>query len=325
MWQVNCGIINFNPNINQHRTPKPLNMETSNPEPQKKGKGTLWIILFLLSAVLNIYLWWNHTTTINSYEQKVDTLVVERVNVEKELSDTKAELEKYRGISANLDSLLNEANRQLDDQAKKIKNITRSERNAVELNKKLQEQLANLQQLRDEYLGRIDSLLMANQQLQTEKEQLTSNVETLSKNLETTVATASVLKSEYIKVKSYKRKSSGKYVETALAKRTHKLEVCFDVLDNKISKTGDKTVYLKITEPGGKPVGNRSTGSNSFKTASGEEVMYAATTTFNYTGTKQNVCLNYEEQQDKMFPAGTYLIEVYIDGNLSGAGSYTLR
>ena len=47
---------------------------------------------------------------------------------------------------------------------------------------------------------------MANKQLQTEKEQLTSNVETLSKNLETTVATASVLKAEYIKVTSYKRK-----------------------------------------------------------------------------------------------------------------------
>ena len=110
-----------------------------------------------------------------------------------------------------------------------------------------------------------------------------------------------------------------------MAKRTHKLSVCFDVLDNKIAKQGDKTVYLKITEPGGKSVGNRSTGSNSFKTSAGEEIMYAATTTINYTGAKQNVCMNYEEQQDKMFPPGTYLIEVYIDGNLSGAGSYTLR
>ncbi len=299
-------------------------METKNTE-QKKNKGTLWIVLFLLSAVMNIYQWRNHTTMINNYDQRVDTLVVERVNVEKELSETKAELEKYRGISANLDSLLNEANAQIDAQASKIKSITRSERNSVELNKKLQAQLKDLQGLRDEYLGRIDSLLMANKQLQGEKEQLTSNVESLSKNLETTVATASVLKTEYIKVKSLKRRDSGKYVETAMAKRTHKLDVCFDILDNKISKTGDKNVYLKITEPGGKPIGNRSTGSNTFRTASGEEVMYAATSTVSYTGAKQNICMSYEEQADKMFPAGTYLIEVYVDGNLSGAGSYTLR
>ncbi|MBK6840176.1 MAG: hypothetical protein IPG90_19375 [Bacteroidetes bacterium] len=299
-------------------------METQNQE-QKKGKGTLWIVLFLLSAVMNIYQWRNHTTTINTYEQKVDTLVVERVNVEKGLSDTKAELEKYRGISANLDTLLNEAQAKIEEQPKKIKDINSRERNMASLNTKLKQQLADLQMLRDEYLGRIDSLLMANKQLVTEKEQLTSNVESLSKNLETTVATASVLKTEYIKVQSFKRKSNGKFVETAMAKRTDKLAICFDVLDNKISKQGDKTVYLKITEPGGKPVGNRSSGSNSFKTSSGEEVMYAATTTISYTGAKQNVCMNYEEQQDKIFPPGTYLIEVYIDGNLSGAGSYTLR
>lgn len=298
-------------------------METQNQD-QKRG-GMLWIILLLLSVALNIYQWQNHTSSVNTYEQKVDTLVVERVNVEKELSDAKSELEKYRGISANLDSLLNEAQAKMDEQSKKIRLIGSREKNVKALNEQMQKQLADLQLLRDDYLGRIDSLLMANQQLVTEKEQLTTNVESLSKNLQTTVAAASVLKSEYIKVKSFKRKGNGKYVETALAKRAHKLEVCFDILDNAISKQGDKPVYLKITEPGGKPVGNRSTGSNTFKTSSGEEVMYASTKNVNFTGAKQNVCMNYEEQEDKKFPPGTYLIEVYVEGNLSGAGSYVLR
>ncbi|MFN8164611.1 MAG: hypothetical protein U0X76_00160 [Bacteroidia bacterium] len=299
-------------------------MENQNQE-QGKNKSTIWIVLLILSAILNIYQWRNHSTSVNNYEQRVDTLIVERVNVEKELADTKSELEKYRGISANLDSLLNEAQAKIDEQGKKIKSLGSSEKNMKILNEKLKQQLADLQQLRDEYLGRIDSLLMANKQLVTEKEQLSSNVETLSKNLESTVATASVLKSEYIKVQSFKRRGSGKYVETALAKRTHKLSVCFDVLDNKIAKPGQKAVYLKITEPGGKSVGNRSTGSSSFRTAAGEEVMYAATKNIDFNGSKQNVCLDYEEQEDKMFPPGTYLIEVYIDGSLSGAGSYVLR
>jgi hypothetical protein len=297
-------------------------MET--PERQKRS-STLWIILLIASVVLNIIQWRNNTTSINAYEHRVDTLVVEKFNVEKELTDTKNELEKYRGISANLDSLLNEAQRKIDEQSAKIKTLNATERNSRVLNDKLKQQLADLQMLRDEYLGRIDSLLMANKQLVSEKEQLTTNVEKLSKNLETTVATASVLKAEYITVKSYKRKSNGKYVETALAKRAHKMDVCFDILDNKISKAGDKTVYLKITEPGGKQIGNRSTGSNSFRTSSGEEVLYAASTTINFTGAKQNTCLSYEEQEDKKFPAGTYLIEVYVDGEVAGAGSYVMR
>ena len=296
-----------------------------NNEDQKKSRGTLWIVLLLISAILNIYQWRNHTTTINSYEEKVDTLIIERVNVEKELSDTKSELNKYQGISANLDSLLNEANGKITDLEARVKTITHSNKNAMAMNADLKKQLADLQSLRDEYLNKIDSLLTANKQLTEEKQQLTSTVENLSKNLESTVNTASVLKAEYFKTQSFKRKGSGKYVETSLAKRTHKLNICFDILDNKIAKTGERTVYLKITEPGGKVMGNRSEGSNSFKTSSGEEILYTASTTIDYSGAKQNICIPYEEQNDKMFPAGTYLIEAYADGNLVGASSYVMK
>lgn len=296
----------------------------NNPSGQKSNK--LWLILFIASALMNLYQWRSSTTSINNLESRVDTLVVERVNVEKELADTKTELEKYRGISANLDSLLNEAQAKIDEQAKKIRGLNSQSKNMKELNEKMKQQLADLQMLRDEYLGRIDSLLMANKQLQSEKEQLTSNVESLSKNLESTVATASVLKAENIKISTFKRRDNGKYVETALAKRTHKMDVCFDVLDNKIAKPGSRNVYVRITEPGGKPLGNRSTGSGTFKSSSGEEIMYAAMTSVDYNGTRMSkVCMSYEEKEDKMYAPGTYMIEVYIDGNLAGAGSAVLR
>jgi len=292
---------------------------------QKSNKSTVWIVLLIVSSLINVYQWMNRNTVVTAYEQKVDTLVVERVNIEKELSDTKNELEKYRGLSSNLDSVLNEANQKIAEQEKAIKDISRKSKNAQELSAKLKVQLADLQQLRDEYLTRIDSLLTENQKLQAEKKQLSGTVESLSKNLETTVSTASALKAEYLKVTAYKRKSNGTYTVASLAKRTHKMDVCFDILENKIARAGEKTVYLKITEPGGKPIGNKSTGSGSFKTSSGEEMMFAASSTVNYTGARQNVCLNYEEQADKLFPSGTYLIEIYIDGNLSGSASYALK
>ena len=300
-------------------------METPDQEQKKGSSAILWIILLILSLCLNFYQWRNHTTSITTFEQKVDTLVIERVNVEKELADTKTELNKYQGISANMDSLLKEANGKIEVFEAKIKGLNRDKKSATDLNKELREQLTDLQTLRDEYLTRIDSLLTSNKQLTSEKTQLKGTVETLSKNLESTVNTASVLKTEYFKVSAWKRKSNGKFVESSLAKRTHKLDVCFDVLDNKIAKTGDRTVYVKITEPGGKVIGNRAEGSNSIKLASGEEVLYTTSTTITYTGAKQNVCVSYEEQKDKMFPSGTYLIEAYIDGNLAGASSYVLK
>jgi predicted nucleic acid-binding Zn-ribbon protein len=297
---------------------------TSAEEP-KKSSNILILILLALSVILNIYQWRTHSTTITNFEQKVDTLVVERVNVEKEMADTKAELEKYRGISANLDSLLNEANRKIDEEEKKYKSLSAKEKNVVALNDKLKQQLSDLQVLRDDYLGRIDSLLTINKQLKAEKEELSTNLKTVSKNLETTVSTASMLKAEYMKVTSLKRKGNGKFVETNIAKRTHKLQACFDILENSIAKAGQRTVYLKITEPGGKVVGNRSEGSNMVKLPNGEEMLYTTSTAIDYANTKQNVCLGYEEQKDKMFPSGTYLLDVYVDGNLAGSSTYVLK
>jgi uncharacterized coiled-coil DUF342 family protein len=299
-------------------------MDSSSPQ-QKSNRSTLWIVLLILSALLNIYQWVNQDTIVTGFEQKVDTLVVERVNIDKELAETRAELEKYRGISSNLDSVLSEADRKISEQEAQIRQITKNSRNSAELAAKLKTQLSDLQELRDEYLTRIDSLITENQKLQAEKQQLTGTVESLSKNLETTVSTASALKAEYLKVTAYKRKSNGTYSVASLAKRTHKLDVCFDILENKIARPGEKTVYLKITEPGGKPIGNKGTGSGTFKSSSGEEMMYASSNTVNYTGERQNICLNFEEQQDKMFPTGTYLIEIFIDGNPAGNTSFVLK
>ena len=161
--------------------------------------------------------------------------------------------------------------------------------------------------------------------LKEEKAQLTTSVQSLTKNLETTVNAASVLSAEYIKVTPYKKKSGDKYSETALARRTNKVEVCFDFLENKIAKAGDKNVYLRILTPEGKVMGERATGSGTFKKhGSGEEVMYSSMQTVAYNNAKQNVCINYEEAE-RIYPKGTYTAEIYTDGNMSGTTTFTLK
>ena len=294
-------------------------------EKQNSNAGRVAWILLILSLIGNFYQWRNKTSTVETFQAKNDSLVTARIDVEKELATTSEELNKYKGQSARLDSLLMEANSKIDEQKEKIKEIIRKEKNAQSLNKKLAAELEEVKKLRDQYLEKIDQLLVENEGLKKDKAELTSTVETISKNLETTVNTASVLKSEYVKVKSFKKKSSGKYTETAMAKRTNKLEVCFSILENKIAKPGTKDVYLKIVEPGGKTLGSRSEGSNVFKMAgSGDEVMYSTSQQVDYKNERQDVCMNWEEKE-RIFTPGTYVIEIYIDGNLSTAASYVLK
>ncbi|MBK5286609.1 MAG: hypothetical protein JJE25_14540, partial [Bacteroidia bacterium] len=256
---------------------------------------------------------------------RVDTLVIERINVEKELDETRNELNNYKGMNSQLDSLLADANKKVDERDSRIRKLIKTEKSGTELNNKLKAELDELRKMREEYLSKIDSLLVSNQMLKAEKEQLSTSVKSLTKNLETTVSTASVLASEYFKVATYKKKSENKYTTTALAKRTNKVEVCFDILENKIAKAGEKNVYLRILTPDGKVMGDKGTGSASFKKGgSGEDVMYSSTVPITFANAKQNVCLNYEEAE-RIYPKGTYNIEIYVDGNMSGTTTFSLK
>ncbi len=299
-------------------------MDTNNPS-QKNNSTKLLLVLLIASLALNAYLFSSRSNLQESYKTEKDSLITARVDVEKELTDTYAELNQYKGINTRLDSLLQEANGKVDIQKSKIESLIRKEGNTNSINKQLKAELEELKKLRDQYLEKIDALLVENEQLKKDKTDLSTTVETLSKNLENTVNTASVLKAEYIKVDTYKKRSNDKYTTTAMAKRTNKLEACFSVLENKIAKSGNKIVYMRVIEPGGKVLGNRTDGSSTFRqNGSTEDLLFTMNKTIDYSNAKQDLCMSWEEQ-DRVFSAGTYIIEIYIDGNLSGVASTTLR
>jgi chromosome segregation ATPase len=293
---------------------------------EKKGnKSTLWIILLLGSLGINVYQWQKHDSVVASYEVKTDSLITARVDVEKELSATYEELNKYKGINEHLDSLLIEANGKVDEQKARIEKLLAQGKLSKEQITKLNGELAELRKLRDDYIEKIDQLMVENNRLRNDSTTLATNLDATTKNLEATVATASVLKSEYFKVTSFKKRNNDKYSETAMAKKTNKIDVCFSMMENKIAKAGDKNVYLRIVEPGGKILGSGMSGSSTFKvTATNEEMQYTTTKTSSYNNEKTDMCLTFE-QEERNLPAGTYNAEVYVDGVLSGATTFVLR
>ncbi|MBX7182857.1 MAG: hypothetical protein K1X82_12155 [Bacteroidia bacterium] len=288
----------------------------------------LLLLLLLGSLGVNFYLFQKNQVTVQNDSVKIDSLVAVRVEISNELSQTSLDLNKYKGLSEKMDSLLLMANAKIGEKESKIRQLIATEKNLVELNKKLKAELEELKQLKDSYLESIDQLLKENDQLKYENKALNNSLnEVITENLDLfkKVKTAENLKAEYIKVGISKRKGNGKYVETLLAKRTNKIETCFSILENKIAQVGNKNVYLRIITPDGLPLGNRSGGSGSFKLAgSNEEVLYTAMQEVNYANEKVDICLVYEEQ-DRVFASGTYIVEIYIDGVPAAASSFTLK
>jgi DNA repair exonuclease SbcCD ATPase subunit len=299
-------------------------MENAAPQ-SKGGTNKILIVLLLVSLGLNAYLFTSKNNIQEEAKTEKDSLITARIDVEKELNETYTELNQYKGENARMDSLIAAANIDIDKYKERIAALIKKEGNSTALNKKLKAELEELKGLRDKYLEQIDALMVENEQLKKDKSDLTSKVENLSQNLEQTVSTASVLRAEYVKVKSYKKRSNDKYTETAMAKRTNKLETCFTVLENKIAKSGSKTVYLRILEPSGKVLGNRAEGSSTFKkNGSSEELLFTASQQIDYDNKNQDLCINWEEAE-RNFAPGKYIMEIYVDGNLSGSSEINLR
>ncbi|MBP9187562.1 MAG: hypothetical protein KBE91_08560 [Bacteroidia bacterium] len=304
-------------------------MENQNLNQNKKdNKSTLYILLalLLLSLIGNFFQYSNNKTEVTTLDSKIDTLVTVQIQLEKELVSTGAELESYRGIAANLDSLLDDANTKVAAQEEKIKRLLASEKNGDRLNKKLKAELAELRKLKEQYLEKIDQLITENEQLKKENLEKAAAITKLNEEkagLQNKVATASQLTAEYVKINSFKKKSSGKFVETSMAKRTNKIEVNLTVMDNKVAESGDKMVYVVVKEPTGKVLAGASMTKFTIAETS-EEVSATASYKMAYNGQKQDIKVSFETDERNL-NAGNYTVEIYIEGSLVSTSTYILR
>jgi len=301
-------------------------MEQNQSSSSNNKTNRILIILLALSLIMNFYLWQNKQQVVKEITLVTDSLAVSKAEVDRELAEALDELNSYKTKEIpRLDSLLDSANTTIELQRARIEKLLKSEKNSASLNKKLKAELEELKRLKEEYLEKIDALLVENNQLKQEKQTLTEKVSELNTDLEKTISTASVLKTEYVKVNAYKKRSNGKLVQTVMAKRTNKIDVCFSVMDNKIAKAGDRDVYLRVVEPGGKTLGDRSAGSATFKLAgTGEDVQFTSSKKISYNNQKEDLCLNWEEAE-RAFTPGDYIVEIYIDGLLSSSTSIKLE
>jgi hypothetical protein len=293
---------------------------------ENKNKTNLILVIFLLLSVgFNIYQYSAKNTIVTESKNERDSLITARVDIEKELNETYSELNQYKGENARMDSLLSKANTDLQSYENKIASLLKSESNKDQLNKKLLEELREIKKLRDQYLEKIDNLLAENSKLKKDNSDLNTKVEQISKDLQNTVNTASVLRVEYLNISTLKKKYNDKYAPTLLAKRTNKFDICFTVLENKIAKSGTRTVYLRLISPNGRVIGDRAQGSGSFNdTKSNSQLQFTLIKSLDYSNANSNLCMTWESAGEK-YDVGIYTAEIYIDGVFSSSKTIELR
>ncbi len=295
----------------------------------KGGKGLL--ILLLLSLLGNIALGYLFFTEKKAKETvivekqntatELESVIEVRIALENELSETREDLEKFKGYSEELDSLLAEAKTSLDKREKQIAGYSRDV-------KKLKAELEDLKKMRDSLLEQVDKLVQENNLLKqenTEFQATISDLKVVKTDLEKKVESGSILAAANVVMIAYKEKSGGsKRTPTVVSKKTDIIEVCFDVVQNRIAPSGNKEVYLRIISPEGSTLAVQSLGSGTFKSKeTGDDNLFTVKKTVNYDGTSKNHCISWKPNMP--FASGKYVAEVYIDGYLAGKGGYIMK
>jgi flagellar basal body-associated protein FliL len=315
------------------------------PPPKQKNNKQNLIIGLLVAALLGAggYIFYLNNKK-NETQQKVEntTTILEQTTADKELLQTQFDAVSYRldsmsGLNANLATQiaskdgqiakLKDELRTLLSKAKKgeatAQELARAKAIIEELNAKvndmatqiasLKENVATLTNEKAEAIVARDAEVSKNQVLTDEK-----------KKLEETVDIGSTLRADEFDIAGINVKGSGKEKESKRVNHIDKLKISFRIGENKITKTGEKELYMVITQPDGSPLAVEALGSGRFTSREGQDIIYTKKVNINYTqGQSQHVATYWEQEGD--LKSGTYNIDIYQNGFKIGSGSKTFK
>jgi predicted RNase H-like nuclease (RuvC/YqgF family) len=297
---------------------------------KKDNKKGLIIILFVLCGILiagNVFQFISGTAEIEVIEADILSLKEIQTALNKDVDEAHETVKSLEGDNAELNEEV--AAKLAEIERIKVENdsLIKSGLGKAELNRRLRANLALVRKLNKELENKVDELLLENKKLETENTDLKINVDslnTVADALSSKVAIASTLNAEYIKVSAFKKKRTDKYRKTKLAKRTNKIELTCKIMKNTITENGEKKVFLKLSSPEGKTLGNYTESGNRTDRQANGSVGFADFKSFSYTGEEQELVLSYETEE-REFPKGNYLLEVMIDGQVSGTATFSLK
>lgn len=280
-------------------------------------------LLLLASVAANIFQFFNTKEIIHEKEVTklvVDSLTIRKQRLESEYNASIAQLEQFKGENAEMDSLLQEAYAKIEDQRKRISHLI-NENQDYQI---LQQRFAELKQTTEFYLQEIERLKEENRVLKGQVTELSVKVdqtETENKDLKGKVDVASKLKVGNMTIKGLSVTNGGKEKETDKAKKTERISISYTIEDNPLAQTGQHIVYFRILNPDGYILADAGQSVKKFKSEKGDDIAYSRSVTINFDGAKLSKYITWDQDA---FNAGTYKIEVYIDGYFAGSDKLSL-
>lgn len=279
-----------------------------------RGYRIVIIILAVILVALSVVYFNMH----REQQQEYHLLEQDRSRIQGDLDSLIVSFDDLKIKNDSMTANLEEANK-LMEQLKNERRLNYAKIRAYE------KELGTLKTIMKSYLRQIDSLNTVNQKLTKEnvsyKKQISSAqlraemAEERAEELTNKVRVGSVIRVRSIGLEALNAKSN----PVTRVKSAARLKVNCILSANELAEPGNKTVYVCVTSPEGYLI---STDASSF-TFEGEKKLYSSSRDVDYTAAEDLPVSIYIDGTG--FTAGTYKIEIYIDGRLSGSSEVALR
>ena len=189
---------------------------------------------------------------------------------------------------------------------------------------RLKKELATVRAVLRDYVYQIDSLNRLNQNLMAENSRVNAelnerNAQVAGLNSEKAslsekVAIAAQLDATGISMQMLNKRGK----EAKKLKDLAQFRVSFNIAKNVTASNGNRTVYVRIQNPGG----NTLSGGGSFAYEN-RNIEYSAKKVIEYTGEETPVTVFWNMSQ--MLEAGDYRVSIFVDGNMIGTKTFSFK
>ncbi len=300
---------------------------SNNPNPSNNRYKIAIAILAILTIVFAVLYITKENIVVEKTEM-ISNLELEQLQLKSDLQDM---LIQYDTLTVQNDQINAELLAQRDQIRDMLKQIEKHKDDAYIISK-LKKEAKSLREIMKGYVVTIDSLNTLNLDLKKDNMYLveelssaksrTQELESSKKDLETIVATGSVLQAQNTSSVAVRVRSNGKQLEVNRADKAEMIRTCTQLMPNKITPSGKKTLYLRIISPDGVVLDApaEEDGRFDFNGVSGK---YSAKRVIDYQNESSDVCIFYNVSSE--MSTGKYIVELYESGALIGKSDLDLK
>jgi hypothetical protein len=303
------------------------------PKEKKKNKQLFYIALILLLIIANGILFYTnlqHRKQKAALETEKTILMEQKADFERRVDSFKIVLLESKGLNIELDSIINVKIKELDSLKTSFNQQLNNKNYEIEkLKKQLQQKIHDLEIKTKLYTAEINDWKTKYDIVVEEKGELEEEIVGKEKKideLKKVIDKGHILAAINIDFYGSQVKKNEKEKRNDKAKRVNKLNICFNIAENRLAEPGNKEFIIRIIGPNGNTIADEARGSGTFRlNNSNDNILYTTRLIISYDPAEVSKQYCADWMQDIDYAPGDYFLEIYQNGYLIGSGSMVLK